>query len=117
MARQAVRKHVEGLEALTLTTSVFTRWNSVWICACNLLDAMLAFMLLLAKIPQTVPRVLASKDKWLDKLRTIFVLLESSVFLSSLEWYRKLLVPSVESSLFLQDGDATLAGVVYCRLH
>lgn len=98
-----------------LKASVVTRWKSVWICACSLLSAIADFRPLIASLPATIVCITTSNDKRLKALQDVLSTISSDAFWKYLEEYMLLLVPSIESGLLPQGGDATLADVVYCR--
>jgi hypothetical protein len=87
----------------------------VCLSACSILRAKAAFKLLVAQYPNIAAKVFASSDRRLAALKRSFETIDNSGFWSLLEEYIALLVPTIESSLVLQGGDATLADVVYCR--
>jgi hypothetical protein len=101
--------------SFALKNRVVTRWTSVWLSACSILRAKAAFKLLVAQYPNIAAKVFASNDRRLAELKRSFETIDNSGFWSLLEEYIVLLVPTIESSLVLQGGDATLADVVYCR--
>lgn len=97
-----------------LKASAVTRWTSFWLCACSLLSAKPSFRLLLAPMHVIIARVFASIDKLLKSLQDVFRAVGSGAFWDAVGQYILLLVPSIESGLILQGGDATLSDVVYC---
>jgi hypothetical protein len=68
-----------------------------------------------AQYPNIGAKGFASNDRRLAGLKCSFETIDNSEFWSLLEEYIALLVPTIQSSLVLQGGDAALADVVYCR--
>jgi hypothetical protein len=101
--------------ALALKNSVVTRWTSVWLSACSILEAKTPFKRLVAQNPDHVAKVLVSNDRRFAALKCSFETIDNTGFRSLLDEYIALLVPTIESSLKLQGSDATLADVVNCR--
>jgi hypothetical protein len=113
--RAAMVKTNPNKRSFAIKSGVVTRWTSVWLSACSVLRAKAAFKLLVAQYPNIAAKVFASNDRRLAALKRSFETIDNSRFWSLLKEYIALLVPTIESSLVLQGGDATLADIVYCR--
>lgn len=114
--RQAMVQTSETKRAFALVACVVTRWTTVWLSAVSVLRAMPAFRLLVASRPNTVKKVLNSRDKRFASLKRCFTTIQSLEFETNLVKFLHLLVPTIESSLLLQGRKATLGDVVFLKI-
>lgn len=114
--RHAMVQTSDTKRAFTLVSSVVTRWTSVWLSAVSVLRAIPAFRLLVAIRPNSVKKVLSSKDQRLAALKRCFKTIQSVEFESQLVKFLHLLIPTIESSLLMQGRTVTLGDVVYSKI-
>jgi hypothetical protein len=113
--REAMRKVNSNKKVYALESGVVTRWTSTWLACCSLLRARNAFDLLLLENPVKVQQITSSASKSTSNLRRCIKTIRDCSFWNDLVEYMEILVPTIESSLVLQGGDATFADVLYCR--
>jgi hypothetical protein len=113
--REAMRKANANKKFYALESGVVTRWTSIWLYCCSVLRARNAFELVLLENHVEIQQTISSKSKSTENIRRCIKTIRDSSFWHKLVEYLELLVPTIESSLVLQGGDATLADVLYCR--
>jgi hypothetical protein len=98
-----------------LKVGVPTRWTTTWEAMCSLVRCKEAFALLMLTHKSVVNDVVRTKSQTTKALRDCFGYVKDEKFRSDLVAFLDLLIPTVESSLILQGGDATLADVLICK--
>lgn len=98
-----------------LTLAVVTRWTSTWTSVISVLRVKLALkrLLLSSSWQQEIESFKNSNSAKAKSTREINDILDDASFWESMEGFVRSITPTIEVSLVLQDGNATLADVLY----
>lgn len=100
-----------------LINGIITRWTSTWLSCCSVLAAKKAMKVVIIEWSVEVDAAVASNSgsKALVSLKRAAQIVRSDSFWARLGQFLEVLVPTIEPSLVLQGGDATLADVLHAK--
>jgi hypothetical protein len=101
---------------VALISPVATRWTSTWISAVSVLQCKAAFSSVLTSQNgrERLSIAESSNSPKFAALKAVVDIIRSNCFWDDLSSHLDALVPTIESSLVMQGGSATLADVLYC---
>jgi hypothetical protein len=102
--------------SLALVSAVATRWTSTWLSAVSVLqvrDALVSVFTASAAKERVQEALISQAVK--DKvLRDVLAIVRDPSFFDTLGAHLDALIPTIESSIVMQGGSATLADAMYC---